>query len=99
MVVTITLELSMISNKSLSADTPSLRMPTIGFNTSLSRMPNAFSNPNVINFSANWLRSASDGTITSNFSHLSTANTDSMVSVLPVPVGITTVAIWLDTFI
>ena len=50
-----------------------------------------------MNFSASWVRNASVGTMTSNFSHPIETRIDSIVSVLPVPVGMTIVAVASET--
>ena len=54
--------------------------------------PGCFRMPRERNFSAICVRNASVGTTTSSFGHLAETRTDSIVSVLPVPVGITIVA-------
>lgn len=56
--------------------------------------PNSLSTPRVANFVAICVRNASVGTITNTLLQGLEMNTESIVSVSPVPVGITTMPIW-----
>src|SRR6185437_837129 len=72
--------------------------PTIGNCAPLSSTPsNERSIPKVRNLSVNWLRSASVGTMTRTFGHGVDTGSAIMVSVLPVPVCMTMVAVSAET--
>ncbi len=55
--------------------------------------PGTFKMPSVANFSASCARKASVGATTSNFGQRHETRIDSITSVLPVPVGMTIVAV------
>ena len=59
--------------------------------------PGSFKIPSVRNFSAIWVRSASVGTTTRSLGQIADTRIAIIVSVFPVPVGITIVAGELET--
>ncbi|GAA4736898.1 hypothetical protein GCM10023229_14300 [Flavisolibacter ginsenosidimutans] len=67
-------------------------MPTIGFKHDGLTMPYSLSKPKVINFSEICVLKESDGTETNNLLQEFAIKVANIVSVLPVPVGITTIA-------
>ena len=98
MVATATLQLRM--NRAASSGVSNLcsTLPTTGREAVPSITPNRWSTPNVENFPAIWSRRADVGTTTRSDVGRSRARRASMVSVLPVPVGMTTVPVPAVTF-
>ncbi len=90
---TTTLHLSTKFCKSCGVSKPLLTIPTIGFRQDSSTIPYSFSNPSVINFCAICVLSESEGTETRSFLQQFEISVANIVSVLPVPVGITTIAL------
>lgn len=91
-VVTTTLQGSKKSSSSTTLNGIFFSVPTTGNCAAGPTIPNSRSTPNVWNFRATWSRSGSVGDDNEEFRERSLARSASMVSVLPVPVGIAIVA-------
>ena len=91
-VATITLQASAKASAASGSVKPCRIRPTTGRSARLLTTPSSCSTPSVSNFSATWSRSTSEGTRTSSLGSRAATSKASMVSVLPVPVGMTTVA-------
>ena len=94
LVVTTTLHCRKNSSTSSGVAGIFVNIPTTGRTTpGCSRLDlGSFKMPNVKNFRAIWARSASVGTSTSTRTQRADTKVANIVSVLPVPVGMTTVA-------
>ena len=92
MVVIITLELSIFCFHSESSNVV-FTIVTIGKFIFWGTISNVRNNPKVLNFLYVWVRRASEGTITKTFWQVFAIKKASIVSVFPVPVGITTIAL------
>jgi hypothetical protein len=91
-VATITLQASANAIAVSEPLSPWAKRPTTGRSAVLLTTPSSCSTPRDSNFSATCVRSTSDGTSTSSLGRRAATSKASMVSVLPVPVGMTTVA-------